>query len=138
MRPRRVAEPGERLCDVGREPPLRDRSAGVVAVTVHSWSYYKGAADRVGFVRDVVGKLRALPGVKAAGMTSSLPLQQTIGAEQAPVTIVISGHGWGHGVGMAQWGAFGYAQHGWNAKVRRPLPEACNVRSQEGAMSATG
>jgi stage II sporulation protein D len=27
-------------------------------------------------------------------------------------TFVISGHGWGHGVGMAQWGAYGYARHG--------------------------
>jgi len=23
------------------------------------------------------------------------------------------GHGWGHGIGMSQWGALGYAQHGW-------------------------
>jgi stage II sporulation protein D len=28
--------------------------------------------------------------------------------------LVISGHGWGHGIGMAQWGADGYAQHGWD------------------------
>jgi stage II sporulation protein D len=27
---------------------------------------------------------------------------------------VISGHGWGHAIGMAQWGADGYAQHGWD------------------------
>ncbi len=25
----------------------------------------------------------------------------------------VSGHGWGHGVGMAQYGAYGYALHGW-------------------------
>jgi stage II sporulation protein D len=25
---------------------------------------------------------------------------------------VVSGHGWGHGVGMSQYGAFGYAKHG--------------------------
>jgi stage II sporulation protein D len=25
---------------------------------------------------------------------------------------VITGHGWGHGVGMSQWGAYGYAQKG--------------------------
>jgi SpoIID/LytB domain protein len=33
----------------------------------------------------------------------------------APVsvtTFVITGRGWGHGVGMPQWGAYGYAQHG--------------------------
>jgi SpoIID/LytB domain protein len=26
---------------------------------------------------------------------------------------VIRGHGWGHGVGMSQWGAYGYAQNGF-------------------------
>jgi stage II sporulation protein D len=30
-------------------------------------------------------------------------------------TFVITGHGWGHGVGMPQWGAYGYAQRGWLA-----------------------
>ena len=25
----------------------------------------------------------------------------------------ISGRGWGHGIGMCQWGAYGYAKHGW-------------------------
>jgi SpoIID/LytB domain protein len=28
-------------------------------------------------------------------------------------TFLIAGHGWGHGVGMAQYGAYGYAQHGF-------------------------
>jgi SpoIID/LytB domain protein len=31
----------------------------------------------------------------------------------AQATFVISGRGWGHGVGMAQWGAYGFAQQGW-------------------------
>jgi stage II sporulation protein D len=26
---------------------------------------------------------------------------------------VVTGHGWGHGVGMSQYGAYGFAQHGW-------------------------
>jgi stage II sporulation protein D len=26
---------------------------------------------------------------------------------------VVTGHGWGHGVGMSQYGAYGYAQHGF-------------------------
>src|SRR5919201_1246361 len=26
---------------------------------------------------------------------------------------LFSGHGWGHGVGMSQYGAYGYAQHGY-------------------------
>jgi stage II sporulation protein D len=28
-------------------------------------------------------------------------------------TFVITGRGWGHGVGLAQWGAYGYAKHGF-------------------------
>jgi stage II sporulation protein D len=28
-------------------------------------------------------------------------------------SFTIRGHGWGHGVGMSQWGAEGYALHGW-------------------------
>jgi len=29
----------------------------------------------------------------------------------------VTGHGWGHGVGMSQWGAYGYAKHGWTYKA---------------------
>src|SRR5207253_2197076 len=33
-------------------------------------------------------------------------------------TFVVTGHGWGHGVGMSQYGAQGYAQHGFTyAKI---------------------
>lgn len=31
----------------------------------------------------------------------------------AATVLAVSGHGWGHGLGMSQWGAYGYAQHGW-------------------------
>jgi stage II sporulation protein D len=31
----------------------------------------------------------------------------------AAATLVFTGHGWGHGIGMSQWGAYGYALHGW-------------------------
>ncbi|HLY94529.1 MAG TPA: SpoIID/LytB domain-containing protein [Gaiellaceae bacterium] len=30
--------------------------------------------------------------------------------------LVFTGHGWGHGVGMSQYGAYGYALHGWTYK----------------------
>ena len=32
----------------------------------------------------------------------------------AGTKLVITGKGWGHGVGMSQWGAYGYARHGWS------------------------
>ena len=31
----------------------------------------------------------------------------------AGTKLVVTGRGWGHGVGMSQWGAYGYARHGW-------------------------
>jgi stage II sporulation protein D len=34
----------------------------------------------------------------------------------AGTVFVIDGRGWGHGVGMSQWGAEGYARHGWSYK----------------------
>jgi stage II sporulation protein D len=42
-------------------------------------------------------------------------LVATVGAGSASATsvLVVNGRGWGHGVGMSQWGAEGYAQHGW-------------------------
>ena len=33
-------------------------------------------------------------------------------ATVSATTLVINGRGWGHGVGMSQWGAYGYAKHG--------------------------
>jgi stage II sporulation protein D len=36
-------------------------------------------------------------------------------AEAAKTTFTIRGAGWGHGVGMSQYGAMGYASNGWNA-----------------------
>ncbi|HKC21499.1 MAG TPA: SpoIID/LytB domain-containing protein [Gaiellaceae bacterium] len=34
-------------------------------------------------------------------------------AAAGAATFVVSGHGWGHGVGMSQYGAYGYAQKGY-------------------------
>jgi SpoIID/LytB domain protein len=43
----------------------------------------------------------------------------TAGTTRAGTALIVTGHGWGHGVGMSQWGAYGYALHGW--KYRRIL-----------------
>ena len=49
----------------------------------------------------------------------ALLLALALGAVTAPAapaasSLVIRGAGFGHGVGMSQYGALGYAQHGWN------------------------
>src|SRR5438093_10814287 len=49
--------------------------------------------------------------VAAAGAAPSAHARPLASAGPNP-TFVITGHGWGHGVGMSQYGAYGYAQHG--------------------------
>ena len=41
---------------------------------------------------------------------AAAPAAQPVGG-----TFFVSGHGWGHGVGLAQYGAYGYALHGWTS-----------------------
>jgi stage II sporulation protein D len=54
------------------------------------------------------GMPRALLAIPLAFV--ALAAASPAGAE--PV-FVVSGHGWGHGVGLSQWGARGYAERGW-------------------------
>src|SRR6478735_3147183 len=37
----------------------------------------------------------------------------TVVTSPAASVLVLRGHGWGHGLGLSQWGAYGYAKHGW-------------------------
>ena len=47
----------------------------------------------------------------AASLTTGVPV-----AEAGPAGVVLDGHGYGHGIGLSQYGAFGYAvDHGWSA-----------------------
>ena len=36
----------------------------------------------------------------------------TLVTSPAATVVGVSGHGWGHGLGLSQWGAYGYALHG--------------------------
>jgi stage II sporulation protein D len=52
----------------------------------------------------------------AATLLAALGLAGPVATPAAKPTggaFFVSGHGWGHGVGMAQYGAYGYALHGW-------------------------
>ncbi|MDQ3948716.1 MAG: ABC transporter permease, partial [Gemmatimonadota bacterium] len=55
----------------------------VLAATVQSWRYYPTPERRAAFVREATERLAALPGVQAAGMTSSLPFAPRIGQDEA-------------------------------------------------------
>ena len=52
----------------------------------------------------------ALAATSLAGARTGTPSRRT--ATAPPPSFFISGRGWGHGIGMSQWGAYGYAQHG--------------------------
>jgi SpoIID/LytB domain protein len=61
---------------------------------------------------------RLLPFVPLAALAAALAAAGSASGtvrDEQPVTattFAITGHGWGHGVGMAQWGAYGYAENG--------------------------
>ncbi len=60
---------------------------------------------------------RRLSRLALAGALAVLVLLAIAGPAAASSTeyaFTIEGHGWGHGVGMSQWGAYGYAKHGWD------------------------
>jgi stage II sporulation protein D len=50
--------------------------------------------------------------MRRISLLSALFLLLLPGASQAAVRIVVRGAGFGHGIGLSQYGAFGYAQHG--------------------------
>src|SRR5437868_13658395 len=60
--------------------------------------------------------LAVLAALLAAGSAAAMPAVCSTACFAAPTgsgaLLVFSGHGWGHGVGMSQYGAYGYAQHG--------------------------
>jgi putative ABC transport system permease protein len=58
-------------------------TTNVAVGTVQAWSHYRDPAARAEFVRQAVERLRGLPGITAAGVTSSLPLSPPIGAHEA-------------------------------------------------------
>ena len=57
------------------------------------------------------------PGSDAAATTGSTTTTPAApppasAVSTAPAVVAFTGHGWGHGLGLSQWGAYGYALHG--------------------------
>jgi stage II sporulation protein D len=54
----------------------------------------------------------------ALGLAGSAPVGHPAraghAAQPSSPAFFVAGHGWGHGVGLAQYGAYGYALHGWS------------------------
>ena len=57
----------------------------------------------------LIGSVLALAASAAAGPRAPAPTPAAVTA----TTFFVSGRGWGHGVGMSQYGALGYANEGW-------------------------
>jgi stage II sporulation protein D len=95
-------------------PRPGETSATVAAVGRHvlrlgtvSLLLLGGLASAI-FVRPTLGAGPATTGTTVAATTTT-----TTTASTARSVVVVSGHGWGHGLGLSQWGAYGYAKHGW-------------------------
>jgi stage II sporulation protein D len=68
----------------------------------------------MGFRRAIVlAVLAALLAVGSASARSVCTGSCYVAPAGSGALFVFTGHGWGHGVGMSQYGAYGYAQHGW-------------------------
>ena len=93
-----------------------------VCVYSHSWSDNALAAPSLGRVPGAARRGFGVPSMRrllalvlvlaATGAAPSAQARVLAPAGPNP-TFVITGHGWGHGVGMSQYGAYGYAQHGF-------------------------
>ena len=57
-----------------------------------------------------IGLALAVSATAAVGAPAPAPAAPAAGTA---TTFLVSGRGWGHGVGMSQYGALGYAQEGW-------------------------
>jgi stage II sporulation protein D len=75
---------------------------------------YQPQLVRPAGVRPLVSRRRLIPSLclLAAAVTVA-----DAHAASSDGTLVIRGRGYGHGVGMSQWGAYGYAVRGWDHKA---------------------
>ncbi len=63
-----------------------------------------GAPLRLGALAVLTALVLLLPAAPALAATTE-------------TKFTITGRGWGHGIGMSQWGAYGYAKNGWSYKA---------------------
>lgn len=89
-----------------------------------TWAYFEfdGGPGRKVFTINgsnsvVEARLGDLLDFSAIGSNQAIVIQGRESQTNIPVrwqSMTVSGRGWGHGVGMSQWGAHGLAQNGWN------------------------
>ena len=122
-----IAAPNAAVEAFGRVIGWRLGTAGVNPLASQSWTVAAGDGGRFR-----PGQVVSLPNVMAHRDVSLTACPGDIGVTQlgairqaaqrnlgtaAPATITFNGRGWGHGRGMGQWGALGYAvDHGWSSQ----------------------
>ena len=92
-----------KACPEGRETSATVPRVGRYAIVV--------AAIGLMTLGGLVSTLLAAAPAPPLSTTSST---STVTTSPASSVVVVSGHGWGHGLGLSQWGAYGYAKHGWS------------------------
>lgn len=114
-----------RLSLTRQQPRLPDGSAGLFALRSTMYTVTGRAAPVAVQSAHGTSSLPGLHGAHVATATGVQPVplarEHTVrGASgnstlsSTPSSFVFVGSGWGHGVGMSQWGARGMAEHGYN------------------------
>lgn len=98
----------------GTDPLATGPSAVPPATTVATTTAAVTTTVRITTTSAITTTTRAATTTATTPSTTSTATTPSLTQSAAASTLVLSGHGWGHGIGMAQWGANGYAQHGWD------------------------
>ena len=70
----------------------------------------------LGLKNDAPGAELAPPPPQEAERTAQPAANAGISSVQVAGSVTLYGRGWGHGVGLSQWGAKAMADHGWSAE----------------------
>src|SRR3954452_20555592 len=74
-------------------------------------------AVRLGIVVSLLASGGAAASLLAGGPravhASTTTTTTAVVTSPASSVLVLRGHGWGHGLGLSQWGTYGYAKRGW-------------------------
>jgi SpoIID/LytB domain protein len=80
------------------------------------WSHRRSPAPvrrRAGASR-LIGRVVLMTAVLTGSVVFAQGVRAASGAAYSFANVELSGHGWGHGIGMGQWGALGYSLDGYS------------------------
>jgi stage II sporulation protein D len=95
---------------------LEGRESSATVTRVGRYALALAAAGLLilgGLASTLLAASPATPPSTTATTTSTTSSTTAVLTSPASSVVVFNGHGWGHGLGMSQWGAYGYAKHGW-------------------------